>query len=56
MSGKVTLTVAEVARILDLDERTVRRACSDGQLPCIHVGRRLLIPREKLLLLVSAAA
>lgn len=55
-STKVALTITDVARTLEVDERTVRRACTDGQLPCIQVGRRLLVPREKLLLLLSAAA
>jgi len=41
-------TVTAVAGLLHLDERTVRRACEDGQLPCLHVGRRLLIPTEPL--------
>ena len=37
-----------------LDQRTVRRACEDGQLPCVRVGRRLLVPREPLVALFSA--
>ena len=42
------LTVTQVGSLLDVDERTVRRACEDGQLPCLKVGRRLLIPTEPL--------
>lgn len=38
------------------DERTVRHACDDGQLPCVRVGRRMLIPREPLLALLTAPA
>lgn len=59
-STAAVLTVTHVARLLTdldgehLDERTVRRACEDGQLPCIRVGRRLLIPRLPLLALLSA--
>jgi excisionase family DNA binding protein len=41
-------TVTQVAQLLDLDERTVRRAASDGQLPCLKVGRRLLLPTAAL--------
>ena len=41
-------SVTQVASLLELDERTVRRACQDGQLPCLHVGRRLLIPTQRL--------
>lgn len=59
-STATVLTVAQVARLLtdmdgdQLDERTVRRACEDGQLPCVRVGRRLLIPRLPLLALLGA--
>jgi excisionase family DNA binding protein len=42
------LTVTAVAGLLHLDERTVRRACDEGDLPCLKVGRRLLIPTEPL--------
>ncbi|BCT76086.1 hypothetical protein SCMU_19280 [Sinomonas cyclohexanicum] len=45
------ISVAQAAAALaDLeghrpDERTVRRACEDGQLPAIRLGKRILIPR-----------
>jgi excisionase family DNA binding protein len=61
-SDAAVLTVTQVTELLSdlegrqLDERTVRRACEDGQLPCIHVGRRVLIPREPLLALLTARA
>ena len=47
-SNAAAMTVTQVASLLELDERTVRRACEDGQLPSLHVGRRLLIPTEPL--------
>ena len=47
-SNAAALTVTQVASLLALDERTVRRAACDGQLPCLKVGRRLLIPTEPL--------
>jgi excisionase family DNA binding protein len=47
-SNAAALTVAQVASLLALDERTVRRACEDGDLPRLKVGRRLLIPTEPL--------
>lgn len=53
-STKAALSVADVARLLGLDGRTVRRACEDGQLPCLRVGVRRLIPREPLIALLSA--
>jgi excisionase family DNA binding protein len=52
-SDRAAWTVTDVAKLLDLDERTVRRAAADGQLPCIHVGRRLLIPRLPLIALLG---
>ncbi len=59
-STAAVLTVTQTAAILrdldgnTLDERTVRRACQDGQIQCIYVGRRLLIPREPLLALLTS--
>ena len=52
-STRATLTVAEVAELLEVDVRTVSRAARDGQLPSIEVGRRILIPREPLLALLT---
>ena len=52
-SARAVLTVTEVAALLECDERTVRRACEDGQLPAIYVGRRILIVRERLLALLT---
>jgi excisionase family DNA binding protein len=50
-------TVAEVAELLDgTDERTVRRAISDGQIPAIKVGTKTLIPVPRLLALIEPAA
>ncbi|HEY3715128.1 MAG TPA: helix-turn-helix domain-containing protein [Jatrophihabitantaceae bacterium] len=54
-STATVLTVTQTASLLrdlegdTVDERTVRRACEEGQLPCIRVGRRILIIRERLL-------
>ena len=45
--------MTEVAALLGLDQRTVRRACEDGQLPALYAGRRILIPRERLLPLLT---
>jgi len=47
-SKSAAWTVTAVAELLDVDERTVRRACEDGQLPCLRVGRLLRIPTEPL--------
>jgi excisionase family DNA binding protein len=56
LNPAVVATVAAVAGVLDVDERTVRRACEDGQIPSIRVGRRLLIPRDKFVALFAVGA
>lgn len=52
-SAAAVVTITDVAALLDVDERTVSRALDLGQLPCLQVGRRRLIPREQLLALLS---
>lgn len=52
-SATATLSVTDVAALLGLDARTVSRACQDGQLPSLRVGRRLLVPRLPLLALLG---
>lgn len=54
MLETAVVPVSMVAALLGEDERTVRRACAEGQLPSIHVGARLLIPRERLLAMLTA--
>lgn len=59
-STAAVLSVTQTAQLLtdldgdQVDERTVRRACEDGQLPSIRVGKRILIPRLPLLALLGA--
>ena len=50
------LTMSEVASLLGVDGRTVSRACAEGQIPFVHVGRRTLIPRLRLLEMLGASA
>lgn len=52
-SARATLTISEVAELLEVDVRTVSRAARDGQIPAITVGRRILIPREPLLAMLA---
>lgn len=47
------LTQAEAAEVLGVDPRTVSRAISNGELPAIRIGRRVLIPRLRLLALLD---
>jgi len=48
-SSAATLTRAQVARLMDVDPRTVTTAIKNGALPSIRLGRRVLIPRERFL-------
>lgn len=52
-SAAATVTRADVAELLDVDERTVTRAVDAGQLPSLRIGRRVLIPRVPLLALLD---
>jgi excisionase family DNA binding protein len=43
-SGRVVLTLAEVAARLGLHRQTVVAAIQRGQLPAVRIGRQWLIP------------
>lgn len=42
------LTVAEVAKMLSVSERTVRNLCNRGEIPHITVGSQIRIDKEDL--------
>jgi excisionase family DNA binding protein len=44
-----TLSVAETADLLGISRWLVQQAAHDGSLPSVRVGRRILIPRSRLL-------
>lgn len=44
-----TLSVAETAELLGISRWLVEQAVSDGSLPSVRLGRRLVIPRAQLL-------
>jgi excisionase family DNA binding protein len=45
-SGDEFLTVAEVAAVLKLNQQTVRNWIDRGELPALHVGRRVRVRRS----------
>ena len=45
---KTTLTIAEVAKYLNCDPRTVRSMVYSGRLRALRLGKALRIPREAL--------
>lgn len=48
-SERPTLTVAETAELLGVSRWLVQQAVRDGSLPSRRIGRRILIPRARLL-------
>jgi len=52
-SDAAALTRADVAAILDVDVRTVTRGIESGEIPCLRLGRRRLVPREPFIALMS---
>ncbi|MFI9552361.1 helix-turn-helix domain-containing protein [Nonomuraea endophytica] len=44
MSERLFATVPEVGRLLRADERTIRRAIADGQIPAVRLGATWRIP------------
>ena len=52
---KLTLSVNEAARLLGLSRGSTYLAIERGELPCLHLGKRLLIPVKALNDLLAAA-
>ncbi len=55
-SENAALTRAEVSEILDVDPRTVTRAIEAGEIPYIRLGRRVLVPREPFIALMTVGS
>ncbi|MDA8297582.1 MAG: helix-turn-helix domain-containing protein [Actinomycetota bacterium] len=43
---RLTMTVEEAAVVLGISRATAYDAVSRGEIPCIRIGRRILIPRS----------
>lgn len=52
-STAAALTRTQVAEVFGIDKRTVTRGIDEGTIPAIKVGRRVLIPREPLLAMLT---
>ena len=53
--GRLTLTVAETAKLLGLSRAATFQACHTGQLPHLRIGKRLLICKAALERLIDEA-
>jgi excisionase family DNA binding protein len=50
---RATLNRQETAELLGVDARTVTEGIRQGNIPAIHIGRRVVIPREALLKMLT---
>ncbi len=49
IGSKAVLTTRETASVLRVSEKSVREGIKAGSIPCIRLGRRLLVPVPMLL-------
>lgn len=49
IGSKAVLTTSETASVLRVSEKSVREGIKEGSIPCIRLGRRLLVPVPMLL-------
>ena len=54
-SGRLVLSVAETAEVLGISDDLVYELIHRGLLPCLHFGRRKLVPRRAIDLVIGAA-
>ncbi len=52
-SRPLTLSVAEAARLLGIGRNSAYEAVRRGEIPSIRIGRRVLIPRTALMVLLE---
>jgi excisionase family DNA binding protein len=55
MEDRVTLTVDETAQVLGVSRALAYELVARGELPSLRLGRRIVIPRRALDLLLSQA-
>ncbi len=53
--GPVVLSVAEAADALGVSDDLVYELVARGELPCLHLGRRRVIPRRAIDLVIERA-
>jgi excisionase family DNA binding protein len=53
INDRLTMDVAEAAPLLGLSEAATYRAANSGQIPVLRLGKRVLILREPLMLLLK---
>jgi excisionase family DNA binding protein len=51
---RATHTVEEAAAILGISRQTAYAGCRSGDIPCVRIGKRMLVPAEALARILSA--
>lgn len=46
LRGRLFVSVPELAVILECDQRTIRRGCDSGDIPCTKIGVNWRIPAK----------
>jgi excisionase family DNA binding protein len=54
-ASRVTMTVPEAAQLLGLSESATYEAVGRGEIPAVKIGRRVLVKRDALLAMLTAA-
>jgi excisionase family DNA binding protein len=52
-SLKLTYSVREASRLFGLSRNALYAACAQGQIPVLRIGKRILIPKARLLALLG---
>lgn len=47
-SERLTYSCKEACKLLGLSKNSLYAACSRGEIPCLRIGKRLLIPKAQL--------
>ena len=55
-SGRATCTVEEAAEVVGVGRGTAYDAARSGELPALHLGRRIVVPVASLVKLLGATA
>ena len=54
-NGRLTYTVSETSKILGLSRNATYLACLRGDIPCLRIGKRLIVPKVQLERLLAEA-
>lgn len=53
---RLTVSIEEAAKLLGVSRATAYAAATSGHIPVVRVGRRLLVPKARLMALIDGPA